>query len=98
MTMLKYQCPVCKSTDIRTLKAYRGNHPAFSDLSLCACNQCGMVFANPMPDKFLLKVFEDALRIGANSISPWCIKESNYYKFFKRFGSINRGNILPMWF
>ena len=46
----------------------------------------------------LLKVFEDALRIGANLISSWCIKGSNYYKFFKKFGFIKRGNILLIWF
>lgn len=46
----------------------------------------------------LLKVFEEALRIGANSILTWCIKESDYYKLFKQFGFMKRRSILLIWF
>lgn len=49
-------------------------------------------------NKLLLKVFKEALRIGANSISCWCLQGSTFDKCLGRFGFFHRGNIVLVWF
>ncbi len=46
----------------------------------------------------MLKVIEDAFQIGVNYISSWCMKGTDYYKYFKKFGFIKRNRILLIWF
>lgn len=49
-------------------------------------------------DVLLLRAFEDALRLGANSISSWCIEGSEFDGFLKRLGFIPRSEIVLVWF
>lgn len=46
----------------------------------------------------LLKSFEDALRVGANLISCWCVIGSRYAEILKTFGFVKRKKILLVWF
>lgn len=46
----------------------------------------------------LMRVFKEALRLGANSMSSWCLEDSGYDRALKSFGFRARGAIVLVWF
>ena len=46
----------------------------------------------------LLRAFEEALRLGAHSISSWCLERSTWDTQLKSFGFTPRSDIVLVWF
>jgi SAM-dependent methyltransferase len=63
-------CPVCKSAAVELRGAYRGAHPAFQGLQRAHCTECGMVFADPMPNAGALTEYNSSYFASAHGGVP----------------------------
>jgi SAM-dependent methyltransferase len=54
---MTHTCPVCKQTEAEDFDSFRGTHPAFKNLRKSRCTTCGLIFADPMPNKSLLDAY-----------------------------------------
>ena len=50
-------CPICQSFDFEYNGPYRGSHPVFLEKQRVCCRNCGLIYANPMPDDCALRKF-----------------------------------------
>ena len=53
-------CPVCNSAKTHFNRKYPYHSDIFSGCSVMSCDNCGMVFANPMPEDALLHEYNNA--------------------------------------
>lgn len=72
-------CPTCSSKNTVFQKAFRNNHPAFSNLNRVACNVCGLHFAHPMPEISKLDAYNDSYHDSAHGGSD---RDSKQQAFF----------------
>lgn len=63
-------CPVCRSTDVEVSGSYRATHSIFNELNRAHCQQCGMVFANPMPCEADLIDYNASYFVSAHGGQP----------------------------
>jgi SAM-dependent methyltransferase len=53
-------CPICLGDRTRWDRPYKGSHKIFVGKSLCACEDCGLVFADPLPSAGEWDVYNSA--------------------------------------
>ena len=62
----KNQCPICTSNNIAFQSTYRNNSIQFKNLNKFICNNCELVFANPMPNNEILEEYNSNYHINAH--------------------------------
>jgi SAM-dependent methyltransferase len=72
-------CPICSSKNIKLQKAFRNNHSAFSNLNRVACNDCGLHFANPMPEIEKLIAYNNSYHDSAHGGSDRDLKQQAFF-------------------
>ena len=54
---IKISCTICGSDNLTFQSIYRNNSIQFENLNRFLCNDCELVFANPMPNNKILKEY-----------------------------------------
>ena len=62
----KNQCPICESNNIAFQSIYRNNSVYFKNLNKFICNNCELVFANPMPNNKILEEYNSNYHLNAH--------------------------------
>ncbi|MCX6237732.1 MAG: methyltransferase domain-containing protein [Bacteroidia bacterium] len=77
-------CPICGSSEISILAAYRSKHPTFAGLKLTNCHSCGMVFANPMPGEVALEKYNASFLKSTQNSHPRSVGNDAFFSGIAR--------------
>lgn len=72
-------CPICQSNALKFEEKYRYIHPYFSNLKRFSCVNCGLHFANPMPEKSALSDYNGSYHDSAHGGSDRNIKQQAFF-------------------
>ncbi len=72
-------CPICKSKSISFENKYRYSHIYFSNISRVSCNDCGLHFANPMPEESSMNDYNGNYHDSAHGGSKRNIKQQAFF-------------------
>ena len=72
-------CPVCQSKSISFEENYRYNHDYFSNMSRVSCFECGLHFANPMPEESAMNDYNSNYHDSAHGGSDRNIKQQAFF-------------------
>ena len=60
------KCPVCFSYNIKTVRSYINLSETFMNMKLNKCSDCLLHFSYPMPDKEMLKKYNENYHMSAH--------------------------------
>ena len=72
-------CPICQSESISFEKNYRYSHDYFSNMSRVSCFECGLHFANPMPEESAMNDYNGNYHDSAHGGSDRNIKQQAFF-------------------
>ena len=72
-------CPICQSESISFEKNYRYSHDYFSNMSRVSCFECGLHFANPMPEESAINDYNSNYHDSAHGGSDRNIKQQAFF-------------------
>ena len=88
---MKAICPICDSNNIIFIRNYNSQSKIFNTVNLTKCNNCFLVFANPMPDIEIWNQYNsDYFNVAHGGISI----NKNTINFFKGMATVRMKYIL----
>jgi len=76
--MVRDKCPVCLSSKLEIRADYRSEHSMLRYLKRAECTNCGLFFANPMPNQKDIDDYNSTYFVTAHDGQPQC-KVSNAF-------------------
>ena len=88
---MKDICPICNSNKLSLIRNYHSKSIIFSSVKLTKCNNCFLVFANPMPEIETWNQYNaDYFNVAHGGIT----KNINTINFFKGIAAVRMKYIL----
>jgi ubiquinone/menaquinone biosynthesis C-methylase UbiE len=72
-------CPVCESASIELIRNYRSEKAIFAKLKLAKCNDCELVFVDPMPSEEILQNYNSNYFITAHGGIPQDVIAQSFF-------------------
>jgi SAM-dependent methyltransferase len=84
-------CPICQSANTIKLREYKSTSSILKSINLTSCNNCFLVFANPMPEIDIWNQYNsDYFNVAHGGIT----NDTNTINFFKGMAAVRMNYIL----